>query len=107
MASLGSHANVYNSCLRLLRLRGYALSLEGELDENGGACDLSWFAEKNGEAFQADNPIELLGLTAIYEYKQPAGELESYWWVIEGANIREELMDAAFPDTEEDQIEET
>ena len=108
MASLGSHANVYNSCLRLLRLRGYALRLEGELDENGHAYNFIWFAEKNGEDFQADNPIELLGLTAIYEYKAPVGELEPYWWAIEGTNIREELFDAAFPDTEEeDQIKET
>jgi hypothetical protein len=40
----------------------------------------------------------LLGLTKIYDYKQPIGELEPYWWSVEGENIWDELLDAAFPE---------
>ncbi len=66
MASLSSHANVHNTCLRILRQRGYRLWVEGELDEDGMyPNDLAWMAEKNGYTFHADNPIELLGLTGI------------------------------------------
>lgn len=98
MASLGSHANVYNTCLRILRQRGYRLWVEGELDANDMyPTDLAWMAEKNGETFQADNPIELLGLAAIYEYVAPVGETQSYWWVAEGPDIRDELLKKAFP----------
>jgi hypothetical protein len=92
MASLGSHLNVWNTCLQLLRRRGYRLAMvPGEED------DLSGFtAERDGFTFAADNPIELLGLTAIYEEVQPA-EDRSYWWTAKNTDedIYDELLDAA------------
>jgi hypothetical protein len=101
MASLSSHTNVYNTCLRILRQRGYRLWVEGELDHNVMyPNDLAWMAEKNGKTFQADNPIELLGLAAIYEYVNPVGETQPDWWTVPGANIKDELLAAAFPDEE-------
>jgi hypothetical protein len=45
--SLSSHANVYNTCLRILRSRGFALRVEGELDSDGGSSNLLWVAEKS------------------------------------------------------------
>jgi hypothetical protein len=99
MASLSSWPNVYNTCLRILRQQGYKLRVEGEREADGSyPCEMAWLAEKDGETFHADNPIELLGLTKIYDYKQPIGELEPYWWSVEGENIWDELLDAAFPE---------
>jgi hypothetical protein len=100
--SLGSHANVFNTCLRILRQRGFALHVEGEMTADG--CypdDALWVAEKAGFRFMADNPIELLGLTAVFDHVQPS-EAQPYWWNVEGPDIRSELMEAAFPDREAD-----
>lgn len=77
MASLSSHPNVFETCLQLLERRGYRLSLTpAEEDESGFGA---FHAERDGFTFTADNPIELLGLTAIYEAVGP-GEDRSYWW---------------------------
>jgi hypothetical protein len=96
--SLGSHPNVYNTCLTILRARGFVLHVEGELDADGCyPVDALWVAENSGFRFAADNPIELLGLVAIYDHVQPK-EQRSYWWVVDGPDIRTELMEAAFPD---------
>jgi len=101
MAYLASHINVHNTCLRTLRERGYRLGIEGELDEDVMyPAELAWMAEQNNATFVAYNPIELLGLTAIYESVNPVGETQDYWWSVEGPNIREELLEAALPDEE-------
>ena len=99
--SLSSNFNVYNTCLRILRVRGFELHVEGELSADGCyPADAVWIAEKAGFRFMAHNPIELLGLAAIYDHVQPA-ENRSYWWLVEGADIWDELMEKAFPHTEE------
>lgn len=95
MASLSSYINVWNTCLLILRQRGYRLWLEGRYDSEGMFNILGWMAEKNDYTFHADNPIELLGLTAIYEFKQPVGEPEDYWWSLEGPDIYSELLENA------------
>ncbi len=57
-------------------------------------------AEKDGFVLLADNPIELLGLAAIYEDVRPA-ENRPYWWSIddgpddERAPTRSKLIDEA------------
>jgi hypothetical protein len=51
-----------------------------------------YLAEKDGYTFAGDNPIELLGLTAVYEYVQPSRN-EPYWWVVRGPKISAELME--------------
>ncbi len=95
MPQLGSAGNVYNSCLRLLRTRGYRLWVE-EATEDG---ELFWYAEKGDFSFIGNNPIELLGLTAISEAVSPvdAESAQAYWWVIEGDDLYQELMDSAIP----------
>lgn len=93
MTTLGSAPNVYDTCLRLLRKRGYSLCVKKTRAEGYPM----WIAEKDGFKFVGDNPIELLGLTAIYEEVLPvdAASAPSYWWRIEGDNISGELIDAA------------
>lgn len=96
--SLSSHANAYNTCLRILRARGFALHVEGEMTADGCyPVDALWVAEEAGFRFAADNPIELLGLVAVYDHVRPT-EARPYWWSVEGPDIWSELMEAAFPD---------
>jgi len=97
--SLGSHANVYNTCLRILRRRGYTLRVDGEMTADGCyPTTCIWIAEQGEYCFAADNPIELLGLVAIYDHLRPQAEAKSYWWFVEGPDIWTELMETAFPD---------
>ena len=102
MSRLSSNANVYNTCLRIIREKGYGLNLEGELDENELIIpeSLTWYAEKGEFDFLADNPIELLGLVSLHEKINPQ-ESKSYWWVVEGEDIYDELMGKAFPSEED------
>jgi hypothetical protein len=79
---LSSYPNVYNSCLVILQRKGFALSYEKETD--------TWLAEIKGFKFKADNPIELLGLTAIYEDRKPESDSE-YWWQINSPYLLGEL----------------
>jgi len=49
---LSSNINVWNTCLRVLRLQGFALRVDGETSDDG--CDLTealWIAEKDGFIF--------------------------------------------------------
>ncbi|HEX2619057.1 MAG TPA: hypothetical protein VHL11_02890 [Phototrophicaceae bacterium] len=87
MASLGSAANVYNTCLRILQQRGYRLSAE---HYEAGTL---WHAAKGEYTFTADNPIELIGLTAIYDFKSPTESPIAYWWVVSGDNLYQQLFD--------------
>lgn len=100
---LGSNLNVWNACLRILRLREYSLKVEGELDEDGcWPTDALWIAEKDGFRFMGDNPIELLGLVGIYDHVRPAEDTD-YWWRVAGEDIRSELMLEAFPPQSKDE----
>ncbi|MFD7906207.1 MULTISPECIES: hypothetical protein [unclassified Kitasatospora] len=97
MASLGSHANVWETCLQLLRRQGYHLTVKLADEEDEDGLD-AWLAEKDGFTFWADNPIELLGLAAVYEDVRPE-EDRPYWWaaktVRERPDVREQLVDEA------------
>ena len=90
---LFSYPNVWNTCLLIMRQRGYRLFLLGDPDEGGSISLCTWNAEKDGMKFRAENPIELLGLIAIREHQCPAAET-SYWWRIEGPNLIAELESA-------------
>lgn len=83
---LRSYPNVWNTCLLILRERGYRLFLTGDTDETGSIAGCAWNAEKGGIKLRGDNPIELLGLAAILEYHRPAGDV-AYWWRIDGENL--------------------
>lgn len=85
MASLSSALNVYNTCLLILRRRGYELWTK-EINK-----EIIWFAKKNEYDFAAYSPIELLGLVSIYEYQKPETSSKGYWWKVEGEN--DELLE--------------
>ncbi|MBL8009218.1 MAG: hypothetical protein JNJ64_01320 [Flavobacteriales bacterium] len=78
---LSSYINVYNTCLVLLRRKGYRITLEMEE---------MWTAEKDGFVFKADNPIELLGLVGIREELKPVADIE-YWWKLDEPNVLSEF----------------
>ncbi len=82
MILLSSYPNVYNTCLVLLRRSGYQITYDRAND--------SWSAQKHEYFFRADNPIELLGLTTIYQEIQPQDGKE-YWWMINEPNVLAEL----------------
>ena len=88
---LTSHANVENTCLRILRDRGFKLTLQGC---ESGSVGYLWIAEKDGFRFTAENAIELLGLVAIFDHVKPK-EDTPYWWSVKGPDVRRELMAAA------------
>ena len=72
----------------------------GELDADGCYPPFAhWIAERDCFYFCGDNPIELLGLVAVYDHVQPERDVP-YWWVVEGEDIWIELMEAAFPDAD-------
>ena len=74
MPALSSYLNVYNSALVILRDKGFKV---WTTQDEG-----TWYAERNGWDFMADDPIALLGLIAIFEYHNPQTHSE-YWWKID------------------------
>lgn len=55
---------------------------------------MSWYATMGEDSLYAYNPIELLGLAAIYNHKS-SSEDSPYWWVVDGACISDELYEDA------------
>jgi hypothetical protein len=82
MPDLSSYPNVFNTCLVLMEMDGFKLSHDRSND--------TWTAERDGYSFLADNPIELLGLTAIYTKLKPTAKSE-YWWQISDPNLLSQL----------------
>ena len=70
MPALGDNLNVWNTCLAILRERGYTLSLEAD-DPNADLAKCFWVAEKDGYDLWASDPIQLLGLASIHAYHSP------------------------------------
>ena len=96
--SLSSHINVWNTCLHILRARGYTLAVIGDPEPDGSyPVTKSWVAMKDRFNLTADNPIELLGLAAVSEFTGPT-QYRPYWWKLDGPDITAELLEAAFPD---------
>ncbi len=96
--TLSANYNTYNTCLRIISGRGFNLKIEGEITEDGCyPTDVLWIAEKDVFEFRADNPVELLGLIAIYDHLCPAKDT-SYWWHVDGADLMDELMRSTFPE---------
>ena len=100
MSRLGSHPNVYNTCLNVLRRKGFEVSIYRE-DEATEIHQCLWEARKDDYDFLAANPIELLGLATVFEVVDPSVD-KPYWWRIDEDDIYEELVDRAYPETLED-----
>ncbi|MBI6547190.1 hypothetical protein [Xenorhabdus lircayensis] len=71
MPALSEYTNVYNTALNILDKKGYRVWYDKKLQ--------AYCAEKNGWDFMGNTPCGLLGVIAIYEYKQPE-EYQEYWW---------------------------
>lgn len=78
MSALGEAGNVQNTALSILSQKGYQIWQ----DESG-----EYGAEKNGWDFYANSPIGLLGLIAIYEFKQPSQYIRDWWFQGNDPNI--------------------
>ena len=78
MPALSYYSNVHNTALVVLRRKGYRLWTEqkGEV----------FCAEKDGWDFMAFDPVQLLGIVAIYEAHQPT-EHREYWWKLDKPNL--------------------
>ncbi len=83
---LSSYLNVYNTCLVILKRRGFKLRFELPAE--------NWIAEKDGFMFLADNPIELLGLVGLHDYIKPESDTEDWWKIDQPDLIKELLPDA-------------
>jgi hypothetical protein len=120
-SNLHSHPSLYNFCLRILHERGYDLTIEGTSEPSdpvpiiyahsllqfisqADPNPLLWRARKNDFEFSAYNPIELLGLTAVFEYQKPISDTPD-WWYVDGPDIRDELMEKAFPEIDDSSTE--
>ena len=98
MSSLYAHANVENTCLRILQSKGYTLKMYEDGDH------YLYEARQGDYHFLAHDPIGLLGLIAIYEFKgQPNGSPQPYWWVVRGENVRQALVTDSTPWREVDE----
>jgi hypothetical protein len=82
MRHLASRGNLYNTCLILLRKKGYALRYNKDNED--------WFASSGEVSLQADNPIELLGMVSIHE-AVPSEAKGDYWWRMNSPDIWGEL----------------
>ncbi len=75
MAALSEYANVHNTALHVLYAKGFQVWHDKETD--------LYCAERGGWDFMAESPTSLLGVVAIYEYRNPSRYAE-YWWREEG-----------------------
>ena len=82
MADLSAYVNVYNTALVVLEKKGWALRFDSD--------HAWWYAKKGDWEFLADDPTQLLGLVAIYEYHKPDKKKE-YWWKIDEPNLLAKL----------------
>ncbi len=71
MPALSEYSNVYNTCLLILKKKGWRYWYDESLELFG--------AEKDGWDLLADSPAGLLGMVAIYEHRAPT-EFREYWW---------------------------
>lgn len=89
-----SHYNVWNTCLLLLREKGFTAALSGSPDKQGGTSWCKWHATAPGRVrLEAANPVELLGLAALHDHHKP-DENVAYWWRIDGPNLLGEAFAA-------------
>jgi hypothetical protein len=82
MPALGEYSNVYNTAILILQRKGFRVWYDEATD--------TYCCERDGWDFMANTPTSLLGLVAIFEYKQPATYRE-YWWREEGPFVYPDL----------------
>ena len=85
--------NTQNPALNTLREKGYKLWIEPDDPNEEESEFIDWNAEKNGRYFSATDPVELLGLVAMWEFRG-----DDWQHKTEEPDIAGELIHAAFPD---------
>lgn len=83
MPALSYHSNVHDSALALLRRKGFQVWKDGQSQHYG--------AERDGWDFFAYDPVELVGLVAMFEASAPAAYCE-YWWRDDSARGLEQTL---------------
>ncbi len=78
MPDLSAYLNVYNTALVVLERKGWSLRYDKQHEW--------WFAKKDGWEFLADDPMQLLGLVAIFEHHAPKKKAD-YWWKIDEPDL--------------------
>lgn len=76
MPALSEHVNVYTTAIAVLEQKGFSIWYDRKND--------TFCAQRDGWDFWADNPVSLLGLIAIFEYKNPS-DYTSRWWETQGS----------------------
>lgn len=96
LARLGSHPNIYSSCIELLSKEGWIITTkENRYEENDLEIIDCFVAKKDNTIIIADTPIELLGLASLHTYHFPHNT-DSYWWRINnGGHLLGKLEDEA------------
>lgn len=82
MPDLSAYLNVYNTALVVLQRKGFSVRFDAQHEH--------WHASKDGWDFLADDPMQLLGLAAIYEHRAPKKK-EEYWWKIDEPDLFSQL----------------
>jgi hypothetical protein len=82
MPALSEYSNVYNTALLILQQKGFQVWYDERTSR--------FWAEKDGWDFTAESPCGLLGVVAIYEFRQPSAWRE-YWWREEGPDVYDHL----------------
>lgn len=72
MPAIAAYSNVECTALIIVRDKGYQVWVDWK--------DYIFYAERSGWDFKASSCVELLGLVAIHETRQPA-EYKEHWWV--------------------------
>lgn len=78
MPALFEYTNVYGTALEILKEKGYQIWYQ--------ESDSTYWAEKDGWDFVSRSPCGLLGLIAIFEYRNPQHYRE-YWWRAEEVDL--------------------
>ena len=89
MPALTECGNVVNTCLLLLKKKGWRCWYDNSLEMFG--------AEKDGWDFLGSSPAALLGLVSIYEERSPTEYCE-YWWREDGPEDYFETIPTIRPD---------
>ena len=86
MPALSSYPNVWNTALVVLRDKGFRVWTDAD--------QTAWFAERGGWDLLADDPIQLLGLVAIFEHRMPR-QFREYWWQLDEPDLLSEVPQVA------------
>lgn len=93
------HTNLYNRALTIIKRKGFEIFLF-PYPESGNFVGFGRFIAKKGNRnFDAEDPLRLLGMIRIWEEH---GDDWNQKPKFKTENIRDELMEEAYPDSVED-----